>query len=135
MAKQIVLDNREWIEIVDSSGNVTGGFFWNPADLDIVKRYENVAKEFESMQMPEGNDAEAVYEFSKKIEQQFDYLLNTDAAKVLFGGANPLSPRPDGTLLCEYVLNVIAQFVEKELDVRIRKTSAKIKKYTEKYKK
>lgn len=135
MAKQIVLDNREWIEIVDSSGNVTGGFFWNPADLDIVKRYENVAKEFENMQMPEGDEVEAVLKFAEDIERQFDYLLNADAAKVLFGGANPLSPRPDGTLLCEYVLSVVATFIEKELDVRVRKTSAKVKKYTDKYKK
>ena len=135
MAKQIVVDNREWIEIVDSSGNVTGGFFWNPADLDIVKRYENVAKEFENMQMPEGDEVEAVLKFAEDIERQFDYLLNADAAKVLFGGANPLSPRPDGTLLCEYVLSVVATFIEKELDVRVRKTSAKVKKYTDKYKK
>ena len=52
MGKQLVLDNREWIDIVDSKGNVTGGFYWNPADLDIVKRYEKVAAEFEKIQLP-----------------------------------------------------------------------------------
>ena len=70
-----------------------------------------------------------------KVKEQFDYLLNTDASEALFAGANPFTPRPDGTLLCEYVLSVVAAFIEKELDVRVRKTSAKVKKYTDKYKK
>lgn len=135
MGKQLVMDNREWIDIVDSKGNVTGGFYWNPADLDIVRRYEKVTAEFENIQLPEGDDIGKLYAASDKVSELFDYLLNTHAAADLFAGANPFTPRPDGTLLCEYVMNVLASFIEKELDVRIRKTSAKVKKYTEKYKK
>ena len=135
MGKQLVLDNREWIDIVDSKGNVTGGFYWNPADLDIVKRYEKVAAEFEKIQLPEGEDIDKMYAISDKVKEQFDYLLNTNASEALFAGANPFTPRPDGTLLCEYVLSAVAGFIEKELDVRVRKTSAKVKKYTDKYKK
>lgn len=135
MGRQLVLDNREWIDIVDSKGNVTGGFYWNPADLDIVKRYEKVAAEFEKIELPEGEDIDKMYAISDKVKEQFDYLLHTNASEALFAGANPFTPRPDGTLLCEYVLSAVATFIEKELDVRVRKTSAKVKKYTDKYKK
>ena len=46
MAKQIVIDDREYIEIVDKNGTVTGGFMFNPADLDIIKRADTVQKKF-----------------------------------------------------------------------------------------
>lgn len=52
MARQIKIDDREWIEIVNSSGEVTGGFYWNPSDLDIVKRCEKVMDFFDGMEVP-----------------------------------------------------------------------------------
>ena len=78
MGKQLVLDNREWIDIVDSKGNVTGGFYWNPADLDIVKRYEKVAAEFEKIQLPEGEDIDKMYAISDKVKEQFGVTLEPE---------------------------------------------------------
>ncbi len=133
MARELVLDTREWIEIKDTRGNVTGGFYWNPSDLDVANRCEKVVEVFEKLHVDENAGDEELYKVSDEIKKQFEYLLNTDISALF--QINPLSPRPDGTLYAEYLLDVITTFIETEMDVRIKRTSARIKKYTGKYKK
>lgn len=133
MARELVLDTREWIEIKDTRGNVTGGFYWNPSDLDVANRCEKVVEVFEKLHVDENAGDEELYKVSDEIKKQFEYLLNTDVSALF--QINPLSPRPDGTLYAEYLLDVITTFIETEMDVRIKRTSARIKKYTGKYKK
>lgn len=131
MARQIKLDTRELIEIVDSDGNVTGHFRWNPSDLDIVKRFDSVVNFFNSMQVNENN----ADEISEAIKNQANYLLDSpDAAEELFH-CNPLTPRSDGTYYFEYVFNTLAEFVKSELKVRVPKVTSRMKKYTAKYEK
>ena len=131
MARQIKLDTRELIEIVDSNGNVTGHFRWNPSDLDIVKRFDSVVNFFNSMQVNENN----ADEISEAIKNQANYLLDSpDAAEELFH-CNPLPPRSDGTYYFEYVFNTLAEFVKSELKVRVPKVTSRMKKYTAKYEK
>lgn len=131
MARQIHLDTRELIEIVDSNGNVTGHFRWNPSDLDIVKRFDSVVNFFNSMQVNENN----ADEISEAIKNQANYLLDSpDAAEELFH-CNPLTPRSDGTYYFEYVFNTLAEFVKSELKVRVPKVTSRMKKYTAKYEK
>ena len=131
MARQIHLDTRELIEIVDSNGNVTGHFRWNPSDLDIVKRFDSVVNFFNSMQVNENN----ADEISEAIKNQANYLLDSpNAAEELFH-CNPLTPRSDGTYYFEYVFNTLAEFVKSELKVRVPKVTSRMKKYTAKYEK
>lgn len=130
MARQIVLEDQEWIEIVNKEKQVIGGFWWNPSDLDIVKRCENVIDSFNNISVTKESD---LFEVSEAIKSKFDYLLGTNASEELFKRCNPLSPRPDGTFFAEYVLDVISKFIRDELDVRMKKTTGRIKKYTEKY--
>lgn len=133
MARELVLDTREWIEIKDTRGNVTGGFYWNPSDLDVAKRCEKVVEVFENLHVDENAGDDELYKVSDEIKKQFEYLLNTDVSALF--QINPLSPRPDGTLYAEYLLDVITTFIETEMDMRVKHTSTRIKKYTEKYKK
>lgn len=136
MARQITLDDREKIEIVNSEGEVTGWFWWNPSDLDIVKRCEKVMDFFEHMQVPQkGDTTETLFALSDTIKQQFDYLISPGASESLFKYANPLSPREDGSLFAEYVLKQLVSFIESELNIRMKKTTANIEKYTAKYNK
>ena len=135
MARQITLNDQEWIEIVNSEKQVTGGFWWNPSDLDIVKRCEKVIEFFDGLKIS-SEDEKALFELSEQIKKQFDYLLNSEnASEALFKRCNPFSPREDGTLYAEYVLDTLVRFIESELNFRIKRTTAKIKKYTEKYNK
>ena len=131
MARQIKLDTRELIEIVDSDGKVTGRFRWNPADMDIVKRFEKTVDFFNSLELKD-RDIDSV---SDAIKEQMNYLLDSpDAAESLFH-CNPLSPRSDGTYYFEYVFNTLADFIKSELNVRVPKITQRIKKYTDKYEK
>ena len=136
MDRQITLDDREWIEIVNSKKEVTGGFWWNPSDLDIVKRCEKVMDFFGHTDVAEKeNQTDTLFALSDTIKEQFDYLISPGASEELFKYANPLTPREDGSLYAEYVLGQIVAFIEAELDVRMRKTTAKIKQYTAQYEK
>ena len=131
MARQIKLDTRELIAIVDSDGNVTGRFRWNPADMDIVKRFEKSVDVFNSLVLKAG-DIDSV---SGSITEQVNFLLDSpDAAETLFS-CNPLTPRSDGTYYFEYVFNALADFIKSELNVRVTKVTKRIKKYTDKYEK
>ncbi len=131
MARQIQVNDQEWIEIINQEKEVTGGFWWNPSDLDIVKRCEKVIEHFGALEIKPDSDLFAV---SDEIKGQFNYLLDSPkAADELFKHSNPLTPRQDGELYAEYVLNLLVDFIGKEMNVRIQKSSARIKKYTEKY--
>lgn len=131
MARQIVLDSREWIEIKNSAGEVTGGFFFNPADMDLVKRAEQTAKFFENIQVPE--DADGLIRLNDEIRKQFDFLLGESASKALFEHASPMDLREDGAWYCEYVLDVIIPFIEGEFNTRIKRANERVTKYTRKY--
>lgn len=131
MARQIKLDTRELIEIVDSDGNVTGHFRWNPTDLDIVKRFDKVVDFFNALEVKDSNADEV----AEAIKEQANYLLDSpDAAENLFT-CNPLTPRADGTYYFEYVFNTLADFIKSELNVRVPKVTKRIQKYTAKYEK
>lgn len=136
MPRQIKINDREFIEIVNSAGRVMGGFWWNPSDLNIIKRCEKVMDFFEHMEVQKKDDeTENLFAISDVIKEQFDFLISPGASEVLFKEANPLSPREDGSLYAEYILGQIVNFIESELKVRIKKTTAKIEQYTSKYKK
>lgn len=136
MARQIILEDREWIEIANSNGEVTGGFYWNPSDLDIVKRCEKIIDFFEHLEAPKKEDkTDALFSLSDAIKNQFDYLISPGASETLFKYVNPLSPREDGSLYAEYVLSQIVSFIESELNVRMKITTAKIEQYTKDYNK
>lgn len=133
MARQITLDSREKIEIVNSDGDVTGFFWWNPTDFDIAKRCEKVLEFFDNFKMPDGEEENKLFEMTDQVKQQFNFLLDSkDAADELFQ-CNPFTLREDGTLFCEYVLEVLVQYIESEMNRRIERSSNKVKKYTDKY--
>ena len=131
MARQIVLDSREWIEMKNSAGEVTGGFFFNPTDMDLIKRTEKVVKFFETVEDP--TDAEGMVQLNDDIRKQFDYLLGESASGALFEHMSPLALREDGSWYCEYVLDVIIPFIEAEFDTRVKRSNERVAKHTGKY--
>lgn len=136
MAKQIVIDDREYIEIVDKNGTVTGGFMFNPADLDIIKRADTVQKKFEELELPADDDPDGLDKMSGTVKELFDELLNTyGASDDLFKHCNPWTPYKDGRFFCEYVLDQLVKFIESEMNVRIKKSTSRLRNHTEKYRK
>lgn len=120
------------VEIRDK-GEPIGTFKFNPNDLDIVKRYENVIEALEKLEFPENSEQEVVFMLSDEIKKQFDYLFNYSVSESIFCKCNPLALTASGDFYCEDVLKKIAEVIEKVTEQRIKKKQAKIKKATAKY--
>lgn len=126
-ALNVVLTNENDEEI--------GRFPFNPVDLNIVRRYEEVVANLEKMELPEDATEQDILELSDKLEGQIDYLLNSKASKSVFAICNPLTLTENGDFFIENIIVEIADIIEQVTDQRIKKKQAKIKRATSKYQK
>lgn len=127
------VDTGSVIIDVEDKGEKIGEFRFNPADIDIVKRYENVVEYLNSVNFDKEATAEDVMKFTDELKEKFNYLLNYNVAEGLFSKCNPLTPLANGDFYCENVLEGIAGLVETEMGSRIEKKKAKIRRATAKY--
>lgn len=124
-ALNVILTNEDDEEI--------GRFPFNPVDLNIVRRYEEVVTNLEKMELPEDATEQDILELSDKLEGQIDYLLNSKASKSVFAICNPLTLTESGDFFIENIIVEIADIIEQVTDQRIKKKQAKIKRATSKY--
>ena len=124
-ALNVILTNEDDEEI--------GRFPFNPVDLNIVRRYEEVVANLEKMELPEDATEQDILELSDKLEGQIDYLLNSKASKSVFAICNPLTLTESGDFFIENIIVEIADIIEQVTDQRIKKKQAKIKRVTSKY--
>ena len=104
----------------------------NPADLDIVKRYETVVDTLNALDIKD-DDVDGFYKADTMMKEQIDYLLNAPLAEKVFSRCNPFTPLESGKLFVEEVLEAVASVIEKEMNVRTKKVNSRIQKYTAKY--
>lgn len=124
-ALNVILTNENDEEI--------GRFPFNPVDLNIVRRYEEVVANLEKMELPEDATEQDILELSDKLEGQIDYLLNSKASKSVFAICNPLTLTESGDFFVENIIVEIADIIEQVTDQRIKKKQTKIKRATSKY--
>lgn len=140
MANTIVIDDGlKTYDIANTKGEILGQFVFNPADVNILDRYNEVIKNLEGMDMklPQDTAEEDVAEEKRKIDsvicENIDYLLGAEASKNFFAIMGPLSLLANGQLFVENVLDAIGLVIQKETGERVKKLNTKIKKYTSKY--
>lgn len=122
------------VPVVDEiDGEKIGSFKFNPSDLDIVKRYKEVAENFNSISVSEEPSETEVLEVSERLKEQIDYLLNYNVSGELFAKCNPLTPTSSGDFFIENIMSGIAEIIEMATNQRIEKKKAKIRKATAKY--
>lgn len=126
-ALNVVLTNEDDTEI--------GRFSFDPVDLNIIRRYEEVVANLEKMEVPEDATEKDILELSDRLEEQIDYLLNSKASKSVFAICNPLTLTESGDFFIENIIVEIADVIEQVTDQRIKKKQAKIKRATSKYNK
>lgn len=126
-ALNVVLTNEDDTEI--------GRFSFNPVDLNIIRRYEEVVANLEKMEVPKDATEKDILELSDRLEEQIDYLLNSKASKSVFAICNPLTLTESGDFFIENIIVEIADVIEQVTDQRIKKKQAKIKRATSKYNK
>ena len=121
-------------------GNILCSFSFNPADVDIVERYDKAMADFESkIKDIKNSETESFVEQSKKIKKlaydMVDEIFNADIASKFFSIMSPLTPMEDGTLFLEDVITKIGKVIEKEVGARVKKADLRISKHTAKYRK
>ena len=111
------------VPVYDKDNEELGNFKFNPNDLDIIRRYEDVAKQFGSIEI----------KISDLVKDQVDYLLGYKVSDTLFGKCNPLTLTGNGDFYIENVLSGIAGLIEETSGKRLAKKQARIKRATAKY--
>lgn len=127
-------------DIADLEGNVLSSFYFNPADVDIVSRYDQAMNNFEKrvgeIQKIEMDSLSEKYESMKSIAyEMIDEIFNSNVAEKFFSIMSPFSLMEDGRSFLEVVVQAIGKVIENENGQRVKKADLKISKYTSKYKK
>lgn len=121
------------VPVFDKDNEELGNFKFNPNDLNIVRRYEDVAKKFDAIEIKEDAGVDDVLKISDLVKEQMDYLLGYKVSDTLFGKCNPLTLTGNGDFYIENVLTGIAGLIEETSGKRLAKKQAKIKRATAKY--
>lgn len=103
---------------------------FDPSDIGIMERAEEVEKRLESLQP---KDETEVLNASKEVKKQIDYLLNTQAADRIFAVSNPFSLLDSGKFFVEEVLGAINKLIEKEMKGKMKKVSRRAESYAANY--
>ena len=138
MAK-IVFDNGiKTYDIEDEKGNLRGQISFNPADINMFKRYEAVEKAVEDAYtvFAEADRANADYlklfeetdtNVKNKINEFFDDM---NASNVIFGSQHVFNMHNGKTLL-ERFMTMIMPVIKADFKEEYVKSQERIEKYTE----
>ena len=114
-------------------GEVFAKFCFNPTDTGILDRYEGVVKFFEGIANSIASVAEddmetEIKRLDKCIKEQFDLLCGKNVSDGLFSVYAPMTLFANGDFYAEVALDKISSFIEKEMNVRLEKKKARIRK-------
>lgn len=136
MGKIVVDRGLEEYTIEDKNGTILGKFEMNPADVEMIKRYEHVADAVGHIadDVDESKDiVDILAEMEEKLGKEIDYLFNAKVSQSFFSITSPFTVLANGEFYIENVLNAIGSLIEAETGKRFNKVQTKIKKYTSKY--
>ena len=141
MGKKIEVDSGlESFEIFDKkTKKKLGEFEFNPSDIGILKRYEDVVNVLNTFMDDVSEERfkketkKILEEKEKIVTEQINYLFGAEIAENFFSITSPFTPVGNGELFLFNVLNAIANVVESETGERVKRISAKVNKYSAKY--
>lgn len=131
--KIIVDDGSKTYTVENKRGEKLFDFVFFPTDVNIIDRYKNVQKFFDTFQVSDDMTEEDIAKLQDTLIEQMDYLTGADTKNTFFSVISPFSPMADGKLFMETCLDVIADVINKEFDANIKKSQKRIEKYTKQY--
>lgn len=136
MERMRINDGSKSYEIVNQNDVVLGVFTFNPSDMNIIEKYNDVIDSLKTAteKMNAGTEEELIAA-SNLLREKMDLLFGEDTSRTFFSVTGPLTPLSNGQLFVENVLEAIGEIVEKEMNVRIKKVRGRMDKYTAKYNK
>lgn len=132
-------DGFKTYDIQNQDGKLLGQFSFNPADTNIIKRYNDAVEKFSSIfdeikEMGEDPDTTELFEkLDKKTYELIDGIFNADVSSNFFNVMGPFSPLASGEFFVASVIGAIGQALEAEIGERVKKVNSKINKHTSKY--
>ena len=134
----IIDDGSKSYNIKNKRGQILGKFTFRPSDTNIIDRYKEVVKFYDTYKMPEETgdkekDIENIRKAENEIADQLSYLINGDAKEAFFQILGVFTLLESGEMFVENVLSSIAAVIEKEMNVRAEKFKKRVNKYVAKY--
>lgn len=126
-------------DLVNEKKELLGQITFNPSDMNIVNRHQEVIKSLNELKKEFSNKSEnkSTYEQIEELDnivyEKFDYLFGAKVSDVIFSIMGPFSVLESGQLFFEHVLNAISAVIEADANKKAKKALSKIKKYTQKY--
>lgn len=134
MAKQIKTNiSIEEYEFLDAKGNHLFTISFNPADIDIARRYDKVVEYLHEAAKKKLETQEALFELGDGLKEKLDGLFNADISTAIFSVMNPFTPLANGKLYVEEIVEQLGKVIEAEMNIRLKKVQSRQNKYTAKY--
>lgn len=143
----VVDDGSVEVPIRNKQGDQIGVFYFQPTDIGIIDRYNNLVNALDSIVEPletvninpdgtadEKNEAEAaaLHEAEQRLYNACNALFNGNFAEAFFGKMHPFSP-VNGRFYCENALDAVGKFISRQFDREVQKVNARVAKYTHGY--
>ena len=114
----LVVDDRKIsVPVVNRLGEQIGVFAFDPTDINVVKRYDEVSDKFaQALQgIEQGGGLDALNAAGDEIISFLDYVTGGNSREAFFSKVHPLSPQ-NGKFYCEQVFEVIGAFIRQSFE-------------------
>lgn len=114
----IVVDDRKIsVPVVNGSGEQIGVFAFDPTDVNMVTRYDEVSDKFaQALQgIEKSGGLDALNAAGDQIVSFLDYVTGGNSREAFFSKIHPLSPQ-NGRFYCEQVFEVIGAFIRQSFE-------------------
>lgn len=118
------------VDITNEKDEIIGTYEFLPSDPSLITKCEDFYTYLENRVIGEEDEKDNFATMNKEIKEQFDSFLGAGNGESIFKTYQPMVILANGDFFFEVMLEEIVKDVEKELDVRIKKKQAKIKKLT-----
>lgn len=135
MARSITVNTGEKIEVKNSDGELLGFFYFNPADVDMLRKCKEAENSLNGImeEVKKDKTEENLEKLNTEIRKQVEAITSKEAGDIFFKYNSPLSIMADGAMYGLYVFNIICKFIEGEVGDRSNKMKEKFNQYTAQY--
>lgn len=113
----VIDDHKVSIPVVNKFGEEIGVFRFDPIDLNMARRYDEVADKFTTalQNIDSAGGMETLDKAGDKIIEFLDYVTGGNSREAFFSKIHPLSPQ-NGRFYCEQVFEVIGAFIKQSTE-------------------
>lgn len=131
----LVVDDRKIsVPVVNKMGEQIGVFSFDPTDVNMVTRYDEVSDRFAQaiQEIPTDGGMDALNAAGEKIIEFLDYVTGGNSREAFFSKIHPLSPQ-NGRFYCEQVFEVIGAFIRQSFEAEGAKIGKRVSEHTHRY--